>query len=470
MPAQVIVQAGPNTSPYDIASFPSFNNTPALAPLINTEIVKKSFPSMINYLLPKGDASLFALTAKMKEETALQIEHGFFSKIMVWPNFTLSDGTVSGSGVTSWPVLDGSMAIPGGLYMYVGVANATGVNGLSAGTPSLTVTNEIVRVTSNVVAGATTLTVVRNVGGTSGAAYSQYGTFVHVGNAFADASTRPNSFLTQEIRVINYTQIFRNAWAISGTVAAIQNLLGDTNIAKSKIECSQYHAMDIEKALFFGQKSNNTAGAMPIRTMNGVISQITDTQGASLFLPGVSQSSNIRTAASTVSSVATPGALDIDDLETWVNSTVNMSYDPMSGMERVMFVGASAHIVINKLARLNTTYYIERGETSWGLRFDRIKLTRADFIIIEHPLFNTNYVWSGLAVIVDLPSLSLAYMVNRKTKAEEYNQSGIAIDSAIDAQGGSLLTELTLLCKNPSGCGVMTNIRTAVDTAGTKAH
>ena len=76
MTNQVIAQVNTQTSPYDIGNIPNFNQSPMVAPLINTEIVKKSFPAMINYLLPKGDASLFALTAKMKEETALQIEHG----------------------------------------------------------------------------------------------------------------------------------------------------------------------------------------------------------------------------------------------------------------------------------------------------------------------------------------------------------------------------------------------------------
>jgi hypothetical protein len=458
-----LVVTGGSTSPFGVGNFPNnLTDAGTSAPLINTEIVKKSFPTMINYLLPKGDATLFGLTAKMQEEIAVQIEHGFFSKIMIFPSFTVN-GTIADGTTGAVTVLDSSQLVPNGLYKVVG----TSVAGVL--TPATTYASEIVLVTA--INSATSITVVRNVGTSAGPTYTSLpttSTLVHIGNAFADASTRPNSFLTKEIRVVNYTQIFRNAWMISGTVSAIQNLLGDTNLSKSKRECSQYHAMDIEKSLFFGIKGLTTAANM--RTMNGVVSQITDGQAANLFLPGTTQAANIVSANSAKSGVATAGDLSIDDFENWIDTCVNMSYDPASGMERVLFVGKQAHNVINRLMRLNTNYYLQQGATEWGLRFSRIKTTRAEVILIEHPLLNTNLQYARMAIAIDLPSLSLAYMVGRKTKSEEFNQAGIAIDSAIDASGGSLLTELTILCKNPAGCGLMLNIQKALSADGTVEH
>lgn len=456
-----IVVTGGSTSPFGVSNFPN-NQTDSgtSVPLINTEIVKKSFPAMINYLLPKGDATLFGLTAKMQEETALQIEHGFFAKIMIFPSFTVTT-LVNDATTGSLVVLDSSQLVPNGLYKVVGTTSAGTL------TPQTTYASEVVLVVS--ITDATHVVVTRNVGTTG--TYTSIpanSTFVHIGNAFADASTRPNSFLTKEIRVVNYTQIFRNAWMISGTVSAIQNLLGDTNLAKSKRECSQYHAMDIEKSLIFGIKGLTGTGSM--RTMNGIVSQITDGQAANLFLPGSTQAGNIVSANSAKSGTATPGDLSLDDFENWVDVTVNMSYDPASGMERVMFVGKQAHNVINRLMRLNTTYYVQQGQTEWGLRFTRVKTTRAEVILIEHPLLNTNLQWARMAIAIDLPSLSLAYMVGRKTKSEEFNQAGLAVDSAIDASGGSLLTELTILCKNPAGCGMMLNIQKALSADGTVEH
>jgi hypothetical protein len=160
----------------------------------------------------------------------------------------------------------------------------------------------------------------------------------------------------------------------------------------------------------------------------------------------------------------------MDDFENWVDNTANMSYTPQAASERVMFCGKSAKKVINRLARFHSNYFIENGTTEWGLRFSRIKLSRVTVTIIEHPFFNTNLMYSRLAIIVDRSSLGVAYLTGRKTKSEEYNQNGIAVDSGIDAIGGSLLTELTLLCRNPAGCGYMTNIQTAVSADGLTAH
>lgn len=450
---------------YDISGFPNSSTAPAVAPLINTEIVRKSFPTMVQYLLPKGDATLFALSSRFKEETAAQIEHGFFAKVMIFPTFQVN-GAIADGTTTALTVVDSSQVIPGGLYKRIGVANTDGV---TIDSPDTTLAGEIILVTA--VGSSTAITATRNVGTLASpiTSIADKSVFVHIGNAFGDASTRPNSFLTREIRVINYTQIFRNAWAISGTVAAIQNLIGDTNIAKSRVECSQYHAKEIEAAIIWGKRQNTTGTigtSYASRTLNGVVAQITDTQSQSLFLPGASQSGNITTANSKVSGTPTTGALNIDDFESWANHIFDMAYDPMSGMERVLFVGRTAHTVLNKLSRLNSTYFMENGKTEWGLRFGRMHLTRGDLIIIEHPLLNTNPFWQTLAIAIDIPSISIAYLAGRKTKSEEYNQSGIAIDNAIDAQGGSLLTELTVLCKNPAGCGVYTNILTAVDPAG----
>lgn len=456
---------------FDISGFPT------ATAVINSDLVKKSFATMVQYLLPRGDATLFGLSAKLKEETAVQIEHGFYSKVLVFPSFQLN--ATANFAATSWTVVDSTQAIVGGLYRYVGLWDPTTNALATSGGFDTAMTGEVVQVTA--VASGTGITVTRDIGGggsgtiTSAGAYtittpgtSAAPLFVYIGNAFADASNRPTSVLTKEIRVVNYTQIFRNAWAVSGTVAAIQNLVGDTNISKSRGECAQYHAKDIEAASIFGVGNssatlvgNGTTGYNG-RTMHGVINQIKLSQASGLFLPGQASSSNITSANSIVVATPTAGALSMADFENWINNCFDMAYDPSSAMERVLFVGRTAHLVLNRLAALNANYFIENGKTEWGLRFSRLHLTRGDVILIEHPLFNTNPFWQTCALAIDIASISVAYLTGRKTKSEEYNQAGLAVDNGIDAQGGSLLSELTILVKNPSGCGIMSRIQNAV--------
>jgi len=463
---------------FDISGYPT------ATPLINSDMVKKSFATMVQYLLPRGDATLLGLSARVKEETAVQIEHGFYAKVLIFPALQLAS-TVAAANTTTFTVItgNGAQAIPGGLYRYVGTWNPSTS---TMGTPDTAMTGEVIQVTS---VSTDTVTVTRDIGNvgagnlTASGVYTVSGTaaglFVYIGNAFADASTRPNSVLTKEVRVVNYTQIFRNAWAVSGTIAAIQNLVGDTNVAKSRGECAQYHAKDIEASMIFGvgnssaTLSGGASSGYAGRTMHGIINQIKLSQSANLFLPGNSSSNNVTYANSGVASTPggsttpTAGALSMNDFELWINNCFDMAYDPMSAMERVVFVGRTSHMILNRLGALNANYFIENGKTEWGLRFSRLHLTRGDVIIIEHPLFNTNPFWQTLVLAVDIAAISVAYLTGRKTKSEEYNQAGTAVDNAIDAVGGSLLSELTVLNKNPAGSGIMTNVQKAVKPDGT---
>ena len=49
----------------------------------NSKIVKPSFADMILRLTPNGNSPLFGLTSMLGEETAVQTEHGFFTKTML---------------------------------------------------------------------------------------------------------------------------------------------------------------------------------------------------------------------------------------------------------------------------------------------------------------------------------------------------------------------------------------------------
>jgi hypothetical protein len=77
--------------------------------------------------------------------------------------------------------------------------------------------------------------------------------------------------------------------------------------------------------------------------------------------------------------------------------------------------------------------------------------------MVEHPLFNANAAWSKMAVAVDLSSFKLAYLADRKTKAEEDFD-----DNGIDAVGGSLTTELTTVIKNPPANAIIYNLTSGI--------
>ena len=397
---------------------------------LTQDLAKKSFANMITRLMPNGTAPLFGLTSMLPNDTAVQTEHGFFTKTMLFPQLTIGAGGQLISD-TTFTVTSTTNILPG-MIMRV---DSTGEN-----------------IVINSVVSGTQVTVGRAVGSVSAAAISAAVNLYQVGNAFEEASIRPQSLIINPVRITNLTQIFRNTWAISDSVRATMMIAGETNIAESRQDCAAFHAADIEKAIFFGQKSQGLRNGQPFRTMDGLISIV----GNLSYYPSYYATTNVNTAGSTT---------NYTQLEGYLDPVFNQATDPKVANERVLFVGGTAKRVINNIGRLNGTYYIVDGQTSYGLQFSTFKTARGTFRMIEHPLFNSNTSWSKMAVAVDLSTFRLAYLGDRKTQNKEFNmpEGGDmdATDNGIDAVGGTLTTELTCVIKNPPANSIVYNLTAA---------
>lgn len=385
-----------------------------------TDLAKKSFSAMITRLMPNGTAPLFGLTALLKDETAANIEHGYFSKTMIFPMVQLN-GAIADGVTTTFTVDSTTNIVPGDLLR----ADTTG---------------EVVLVTS--VPDATSIVVQRGVGSVAAAAIADNVQLYSIGNAFEQGSLRPQAVSIIAERYVNNTQIFRNSWAVTKTLAAMPMIAGDGQVAESRSDCASLHALAIEKALFFGQKFMGTRNGQPFHTMEGIIARVTS-----------AAPSNITTLGATTNWTQFEAALD---------PTLQTVTDPKTGNIRTMFVGGVAKRVIHNIARLNSTYQIQSSITSWGLQIDTIRTPRGVFEMVEHPLFNAygnSSTWAKMAVICDLNAFSLAYL--RRTENTEYNANGAMVDNGIDAQGGTLTTELTCCIKNPAAFGILYNFTAA---------
>ena len=378
-----------------------------------------SFAQAITRLMPNGTAPLFGLTSLLKDESASNIEHGYFSKTMIFPSVTSSATALATD--TSITVAAYNNIVPGDLLM-----NER--------------TSEIVLVTA--LTSATVLAVTRAVGTVAAAAVNSGDVWRTVGNAFEEGSVRPSAVAIIAARYVNNTQIFRNSWAVTKTAAAIPQIAGSGYVSESKQDCAALHAMAIEKALFFGQKFMGTRNGQPFHTMEGIISRVK-----------AAASGNVTTLGATTNWTQFEAALD---------KTLETVTDPKGGNIRTMFVGGTARRVIHNIARLNSTYQITTNETGWGLQIDTIRTPRGTFEMIEHPLFNAYgaaSTWAKMAVICDLNAFSLAYL--RKTSDASYNSAGALVDNGVDAEGGTLTTELTCTIKNPAAFGVLYNFTAA---------
>jgi hypothetical protein len=372
-------------------------------------MAQKSFSAYITKLGPNGQAPLFGITSRLGEETAYQPEHGFFSKTMIFPSVVLNAAVASGA-VTSFTVVSSANILPGMVLQ----SDTTRENLLVTAVPD-----------------GVTITVQRGLGTVAAGAIANSVRLYMIGNAYEEASVRPQSLVIVPDRIINYTQIFRNTWLNSGTAIATGVIAGGSPDTETKNDCAMFHATQIETALLFSQTFTGTRNGFPFRTMNGLINYIQQ-QAAG----------NVTTLAATTNYTQLEAALD---------PVFQQTTDPKNPNERLLFTGGIARRVIHSIARLNSTYMVNDQYTEWGLQFDTIKIPRGRFQLVEHPLLNafgSAASWSRMALAIDLNSFGTAYMRGRKTQARDFNMAGTPVDNGIDAVGGTLTTEMTCLVKN----------------------
>lgn len=388
-----------------------------------TDLARKSLAGLITKLMPNGQAPLFGITSRLKEETAFQQEHGYFSKTMVFPSVTLTASYLAGA--TSFTVAALTNIVPG---MVLHNPN----------------TRENILVTA-ATEGATSITVQRAFGNVAAAASAgSTDQLIVIGTAFEEASVRPSALSVLPTRVINYTQIFRNTWMVSGTEAAISMIAGGTPDAENKADCAMFQAVQIEQALLFGQLFSGTRNGQPIRTMDGVISRII-----------AAAAGNYVTLGSTTNYTQLEAALD---------PCFNQVTDPANPNERLYFCGGLNRRILHNIFRLNSQYMINDQTTNWGLQFDMFKIPRGRFNMVEHALLNAygaSSIWAKFGLAMDLSSYSLAYMTGRKSQFRDFGANGTPVDNGIDAVGGTVTSELTSLVKNPAANVVLTNMTAA---------
>lgn len=385
-------------------------------------LVKSFAGNMIRYQ-PNGVAPLFGLTSMLGKGKTLSVIHQYMSKTMVFPSVQLN-GAIANVGITSFTV-DTTVNIVAGDILRVSSISTLAV--------------EHVRVVA--VVSGTVLTVARSVGAVTGGAIADDTVLYKVSNAFEQGSTRPAPLMMNPTPVQNFTQIFRNSWALARTASVIQTIVGDSLISESKMDAGNFHASDIEKALFFGQKSSTVVNNQQMTTMDGIIERVRTGAPANFTQAGATT--------------------NYDQLEAMLDPLFNTAVNGNSPNERILFVGGAARRVINGIGRKSGQYQVVDGATSFGMQYETLKISRGTFRIMEHPLFNSNAEWAKMAVPVCIPALKLAYLGGIDTTHLQYGMDGKPVESGLDAVGGTLLTELTLENINPSAHGVITNLTAA---------
>lgn len=373
------------------------------------------FANSILFLNPTGTAPLLALSAGMSKVETTDTVFNWFEDSHV----SGRSAVVSGGTTTTVVVADGAGYVPGQVLL------------VEESGEQIYVT----QVTGN------TLTVVRGLGGTSVTNLSSSNHVQLIGNAHEEASTMPQAVTQQGAPRSNYTQIFRNAWAVSGTAKVVKFRTGSKAAANRRF-CMMYHAEDMERSFIWGRKHIGTINGNQFRLSDGINAQIENNGG-------------IVAAAATGSNA---GDLSFLDLEEFLRKVFSKNVKGQPN-ERIAYCGDKVLQVVNNMARLDGMNTFQMEETRLGINVTRIITPFGKISLMTHPLMNENPKWATELYVYHPGGIRKRPL--RDSFEEAYDRAGQRANGK-DADEGLITTEIGWECAAAQTMGIMTNIKKAV--------
>lgn len=373
------------------------------------------FASGLLMINPTGSSLLLGLTSGMGKAEAADT-------VFTWFEDSHASGraiAVSGGVTTTVVVDDGSFYAPNTVLL---VEN----------------TGEMMLVTS--VTG-NTLTVIRGLSGTAVVSIAAAMGIQNVGNAAEEGSGLPSAVTQQGTPRMNYTQIFRNGWAITGTATAVKYLTG-SKLALNKRMCAIYHGEDQERAMLWSKKHIGMRNGKQFRMSDGIVTQIEQFGG-------------------TVVSAATGGTAgnySRKDFEDFVRRIFarNVKGQPN---ERIAIGGDLVLAALNQMTMLDGTYQIGAGEMVLGIMVTTIQTAFGKLKLMTHPLMNENPTWQKELYVLHPGGIRRRML--RDTFPDDYDVNGTRING-VDAQQGAMTTEVGFECGGAKTMGILRNVGNAV--------
>jgi len=273
-------------------------------------------------------------------------------------------------------------------------------------------------------ASATTLTVTRSLGSTAATAIADGDGIFLIGNVNEENASARNVNTTQTSEESNYTQIFRRSIAVSNTQKAAENY-GPSDLVYQRAKLGTEHALDIERAFWFGEKSSDTSGTQshPRRATGGVLEFI---ESSNSFIQNQG------------------GVLTAPDMNTFLREGFTYGDN-----HKTLICGGLVLQSINEMAR---GQLVTKGtDKTYGIKIQEWQTTFGTINLIHNPLFVEDY--AGYAFLLDMNCFKKVVMNGRDTQLRTNIQ---APDT--DGQVDEYLTEAGLERVNAPLCALLKGV------------
>lgn len=252
-----------------------------------------------------------------------------------------------------------------------------------------------------------------------------------IGTAFHEGSERPEAVaLNAGQPRFNYTQIFRNTWAVTRTAKSVNYQHGDIK-TRAKRDCLNFHMMDIEMAMLFGVRASGVHNNQPHRSMDGLYRQI-------------------------FTNIASPagGILTERALNTFLQVVFSNGIMGRSNGSRIAICGIQMITHINNLVRNSTQYTIGSRETSFGISITEWVTPYGVVNFLPHDLLSNTPGRRSDLIVLHPDAINVHYMYEGEDDTGIDNNNTMGIDGDI----GGLISELTMSVEGELCCGILTGV------------
>lgn len=352
----------------------------------STDFRPTNYRELFTLLEPNGNAPLNALLAMGSSESTNDPKYNNFRDELPERRLTVNNGAgynSSASPLTIDASGENKFAIKGSI-----IVNAS--------------TGEVMHVTADTT--GTSLAVTRNIGGTSYTIADNDILFL-AGYAAVEGADTPTAVSFDATVAFNYTQIFRTAFSVTGTMQHTYLRTGSKE-DEVKTKALKLHMMDLERAMFFGTRHiENGSTAQPTRYTGGLINSLSNVIDCDSDIDG-------------------DGSMSEEQFDEQLIQTV-FKY---GSKEKLAFVGAAVahHLQVYGKDR----WAPQSVEGTYGVNVTRYKTFAGDLMVHLHPQFRMLPHMNTAMVIVDFPYLVYRYMEGRDTQLLE-NRQGNGTDAVI---------------------------------------
>lgn len=281
---------------------------------------------------------------------------------------------------------------------------------------------------------------------------------VVIGSGNAEGAGLSSAIAFQPIRHFNFTEIFRTPLSITRTARRTKLRYDKTGpYMESKREALQIHALQIERALLFGERAELTSFTNAVAPVSAASTgqPLRTTRGLLNWLPAAS------TSAATPSVHWDIGTFNAGQLtEPFVDQWLEEVFRYGSS-EKLLFCGSTFLNAWNQLAKNKMTIQAVPSDRTYGMQFQRYTTPFGDLLLKNHPLLSHDPVWRKDGYVVDPAHIKVrvldetSFLRNRQAPGD---------DATIDEFLTELGFEVRFSGATPSGAGGLPT------TAGPAVH